>query len=407
MTTRPQHVPPHRERRSTPALTDLLRSAPSHVPVTVTLLVINVLVFLAMVYNGAGLWHTSTVVPLAWGANFGPATQDGQWWRLGSALFLHFGMVHLTLNMWALWDVGRLLEQLYGRWRYLALYLGSGVIGNLVSLALQGNQAVSGGASGAIFSLYGALLVFLLRERRQVGRGEFRWLFGAASAFVVFALVMGMLITGIDNAAHIGGLFAGALLSIVLSRRWTRRSPRSQAARYGAGAVVVASIFALLILTPAPRYRLGEELRAREAIAHFLDQDRRISQQWESLLGRGQKDTLTFDQLAGRIDNSVTAEYQESFEQLSALRLDEAAPSAQTLNILRKYAGLRSDASLALSEGLRQRDEQKIRKALETARLAPDLARGAAPGVAPAAPAASKPATSIGRNTPGTPTPSR
>jgi rhomboid protease GluP len=407
MTTRPQHAPPHRERRSTPVLTDLLRSAPSHVPVTVTLLVINVLVFLAMVYNGAGLWHTSTVVPLAWGANFGPATQDGQWWRLCSALFLHFGIVHLTLNMWALWDIGRLLEQLYGRWRYLALYLGSGVIGNLVSLALQGNQAVSGGASGAIFSLYGALLVFLLRERRQVDSGEFKWLFGAASAFVVFALAMGMLITGIDNAAHIGGLFAGALLSIVLSRRWTRRSPRSQVTRYGAGAVVVAGIVGLVVLTPAPRYRLGEELRAREAIAHFLDQDRRISQQWESLLGSGRKDTLTFDQLAGRIDNSVTAQYQESFEQLSALRLDAAAPSAQTLDILRKYAALRSDASQALSEGLRARDQQKIRKALETARQAPDLARGTPPGVTPAASAASNPATATGSNAPDTPSASR
>ncbi len=192
---------------------------------TLTLLVANVLVFLAMLLNGAGLWHTETTVPLQWGANFGPATQDGQWWRLGSALFLHFGIVHLALNMWALWDVGRLIEQLFGRWRFATLYLGSGIVGNLLSLAWQGNQAVSGGASGAIFSLYGALLVFLWRERRQVDPGEFRWLFGAASAFIVLALVMGSLVPGIDNAAHLGGLLAGALFAMALARRWTRDSP--------------------------------------------------------------------------------------------------------------------------------------------------------------------------------------
>lgn len=141
-----------------PALTSLLRARPRQALLTVALLSANILVFLAMIANGASWWHTSTAVPLQWGANFGPATQDGQWWRLGSALFVHFGIIHLAFNMWALWDVGRLVEQLYGRWRFLLLYLGSGIVGNLVSLAIQGNRAVSGGASGAIFSLYGALL---------------------------------------------------------------------------------------------------------------------------------------------------------------------------------------------------------------------------------------------------------
>ena len=142
-----------------PALTGLLQTAPARVPVTMVLLASNILIFVAMLYYGASLWHTSTTVPLAWGANFGPATQDGQWWRLGTAMFLHFGVVHLALNMWALWDIGRLLEQVYGRWRYALLYLGAGVFGNLLSLVIQGNQAVSGGASGAIFGLYGALVL--------------------------------------------------------------------------------------------------------------------------------------------------------------------------------------------------------------------------------------------------------
>ncbi|MCZ4313258.1 rhomboid family intramembrane serine protease [Comamonadaceae bacterium G21597-S1] len=359
-----------------PVLSSLLHARPAQAPVTVTLLAINILVFLAMLLNGGSLWHGSTAVPLEWGANFGPATQDGQWWRLGSALFLHFGVIHLALNMWALWDVGRLIEQLFGRWRFIALYLGSGVIGNLLSLAIQGNQAVSGGASGAIFSLYGALLVFLLRERRQVDPGEFRWLFGAASAFIVLALVMGSLVPGIDNAAHLGGLVAGALWGLVLARRWTHRSPHPRATRAIAAAVLVAATTALVVNIPAPSYRLGEELRARQAISQFLQQDQRISQQWETILGQGQKDKLSFDQLAGRIDDTVTTPYQQSFEQLSGLHLDAAAPSAPALEALRAYAARRTDASQAMAEGLRDRDAEKFRKALESARQAPEWVRG-------------------------------
>ncbi len=380
------------------ALTSLLHARPRQAPVTVALLAANILVFLAMIVNGAGWWHTSTTIPLQWGANFGPATQDGQWWRLGSALFVHFGIIHLGFNMWALWDVGRLMEQLYGRWRYLALYLGSGVIGNLVSLAIQGNRAVSGGASGAIFSLYGALLVFLWRERRQIHPGEFRWLFGAASVFIVLALVMGFVVPGIDNAAHLGGLVCGALLGAALARRWTPQSPRSRGTRTLAAATLVAAIAILITRIPAPSYRMGEELRARQAISQFLAQDQHISQQWETILGKGKADALSFDQLAGRIDSSVTTPYQQSFEQLSALSLDPAAPSAHTLEVLRAYAALRGDASQALSEGLRDRDPDKIRKALESARQAPALARGVAAGAsapasaaAPAKPAASRP----------------
>ncbi len=372
---------------SAPDLTGLLHASPTRAPVTVALLATNVLIFVAMLVQGASLWHTSTEIPLAWGANFGPATQDGQWWRLVSAMFLHFGLLHLVLNMWALWDVGRLLEQVFGRWRFLLLYLGCGVIGNLLSLVMQGNRAVSGGASGAIFGLYGALVLFLWRERAQVDRGEFRWMFGAATIFIMFALVMGQIVTGIDNSAHIGGLISGALLGVALSRPWTWNSPRNRKLRFVALGLVALAVAAMLSLAPAPSYRLGEEVRAREAISRFLVQDQRISQQWESILGKGESERLSFDQLAGQIDSSVTSEYQVSFESLSALHLDTAAPSARTLEIMRKYAELRSTASQALSEGLRNRDPAQIRKALETARQAPALAQGASsPEVGPSAP---------------------
>lgn len=360
-----------------PSLGDMMHASPWRAPVTLALLATNVLVFITMLGFGAGLWHTSNTVQLTWGANFGPATQDGQWWRLATALFLHFGVVHLALNMWALWDVGRLVEQLYGRWRFALLYLASGVFGNLLSLVLQGNRAVSGGASGAVFSLYGALLVFLWRERNHVQRHEFRWLFGAAIVFTVVTLGMGLVIPGIDNAAHIGGLVCGAVLAQLLARRWEgNNSGPGVRSRVAAAGLLVAGAVGLVTHIPAPSYRMGDELRAQQAIRKFLIEDRVLSQRWDALLDSGRREQLSFDQLAGVIDTRITAEYQGNFEQLSQLRLEPAAPSAKTLEMLLKYATLRGDASHALAEGLRSKDGDKVRKAIENARQAPLIARG-------------------------------
>jgi rhomboid protease GluP len=374
-----------------PSLADLMHDSPWRAPVTLALVAANVVVFLVMLGFGAGWSHHATSIQLTWGANFGPATQDGQWWRLGTAMFLHFGILHLGLNMWALWDVGRLVERLYGRWRFTLLYLASGLAGNLLSLVVQGNKAVSGGASGAVFSLYGALLVFLWRERRHVQRREFRWLFGFAGLFTVATLVMGFVVPGIDNAAHVGGLVCGALLAAVLARPWAGnpRPPRASVRLVALG-LLVAAVAVLVTHIPAPSYRMGDELRAQAAIRKFLLEDRVLNQRWESLIDSGRRDRLSFDQLAGAIDKRIAAEYQENFEELAGLELGAGAPSAKTLEMLRNYANLRSDASHAMAEGLRSKDPEKVRKALEAARQASLLAqRAMAPASAASAAASS------------------
>lgn len=361
---------------ATPDLTELMRSRPGQVPVTVALVGANVLVFVLMLFAGAGWWHTTNGVQLAWGANFGPATQDGQWWRLLTAQFVHFGILHLGMNMWALWDVGRLVERLYGRTHFLLLYLASGIVGNLVSLVVQGNAAVSAGASGAIFSLYGALLVFLWRERRQVHPAEFRWIFGGALLFTVLILGMGFVVPGIDNSAHGGGLIAGAVLGRLLARPWTPHSPADTGGRWLAGVLLVAALAWLVQHLPQPSYRYGEELRTRAVIQDFLSTDRGITQQWESLLRSGPAQGLTFEQLAGRIDERVTHRYERSFEQLVAATPGSAVPSASQLGVLQEYAQQRLEASRELSEGLRTRDPRKIKQAIEQAKKAGARAKG-------------------------------
>lgn len=374
----------------------LMRVGPSRVPVTTSLIVINVLVFAAMLASGAGWWHSAhNGLQLAWGANFGPATKDGEWWRLGTAMFLHFGVVHLAMNMWALWDVGRLMERWCGGVRFLAIYLISGLLGNLVSLSVQGDRAVSGGASGAIFGLYGALLVSLWRERRAIDVREFRWLFGAAAVFSVLTLGMGFVIAGIDNAAHIGGLLAGALSGLWLARPLTSAlspslAPQVPSASPGdAGALRAVAAAALLLLTaglalriPEPPYKYADELQAREAIARFVQDDRRLSQRWQSILETGLRTGQPFDRLALDIETGVAGEYQHSAAQLARLKLAPGAPSAPALAAMRNYAALRGAASSELVQGLRTNDTRRIRAALEAARQVPG---GAAPaGVASA-----------------------
>ena len=352
------------------SLTELMRSSPASSPLTHGILLLNLLVFLAMLSQGAGLWHTANGVQLAWGANFGPATQDGQWWRLVTAMFIHFGVVHLGMNLWALRDVGRLVERLYGQWRFATLYVGSGILGNLLSLVVQGNQAVSGGASGAIFGLYGALLVFLWRERRQVMPSEFRWLFGAASVFTVLMLFMGWVIPGIDNAAHGGGLLGGALLARVFARPWTPRSPQNRLVQGLALLLLLAGTGWLAGHIPAPSYLFREELKAREAIQSFTLADQRITRQWGEILDTAPRQKLSFEQLAGRIETTVTAGYERSFEQLVAATPESQAPSAAALEGLQAYALQRAQASRDLAEGLRTQDADKIRQALRQAQRA-------------------------------------
>lgn len=342
------------------ALNILLRQRVPAIPLTWLLIGINLLVFLAMLANGAGFWSSSNTVQLAWGANFGPATQDGQWWRLGSALFLHFGIVHLVLNMLALWDSGQFVERMYGHVRFIGIYFISGLSGNLLSLVTHHGTAVSGGASGAIFGVYGALLTFMLREQRNLPLPEFRLLFWGALVFSAATIAMGFIIPGIDNAAHIGGFVAGILSSIVLARplhvayKWENRRRLAAAMVYGLALVVMIKEI------PAPAYRWHDEVQLRKEIGAFLRKDQAINRSWLDIVNESKQGNTSFDELAGQIDNDISDRYEESFEQLSKLPPDPDLPSAQTVKELLQYTERRKNASHALAEKLRAQPERQV-----------------------------------------------
>ncbi len=130
---------------------------PPALTVTRTIVIANVAIFGAMVANGMPFVESDGQMMLDWGANFGPMTMNGQWWRLVTCMFLHFGIVHLAMNMWILWGLAQVVERLVGSTGFAIVYMASGIAGSIASLAWY-PVAVSAGASGAVFGTAGALL---------------------------------------------------------------------------------------------------------------------------------------------------------------------------------------------------------------------------------------------------------
>ncbi len=165
----------------------------------------NVAVFLGMTLTGASFLEPSNDVLLTWGANFRPLTLDGQWWRLLTSCFVHIGILHLLMNMYALVFVGALLEPFIGTVRFTIAYLLAGIAGSTASLIWH-DMTLSAGASGAIFGIYGVFLALLLTNVIDVVQRKALLL--SIGVFVAYNLLNGLR-EGIDNAAHIGGLAAG------------------------------------------------------------------------------------------------------------------------------------------------------------------------------------------------------
>jgi membrane associated rhomboid family serine protease len=138
---------------------------------------------------------------------------DGEYWRLLTVVLVHGSLIHLLFNMYALWTIGPIVEVLYGPWRYLAIYGLCAVAGSAASYATSPNPAV--GASGAVFGLFGALLVADRVHKPALTRNA-RNLTMQIGILIGINLVIGFSIPGIDNAAHVGGLLAGAWLGFVL-----------------------------------------------------------------------------------------------------------------------------------------------------------------------------------------------
>ena len=192
-----------------------VRRGESTISLTQIIFGANIAVFLATALASQSLTDISGEVAVRFGANFGPYTLSGEWWRLLTYMFLHGGAIHIFVNMWCLWYLGELCESLYGRWTYAAIYLITGVSGGLASIAWN-PRVLSVGASGAIFGLAGALIASLYLGEFSLPRESISGRLLVLVMFAVFNLGFGG--KDVDNACHIGGLVSGLILGALIAR---------------------------------------------------------------------------------------------------------------------------------------------------------------------------------------------
>lgn len=176
--------------------------------ITPIIINLNILLFAIMVISGVNILEPDNESLIKWGANLRSVTLEGEWWRLLTSCFLHIGIVHLLLNVYALLYIGLLLEPHLGKSRFLAAYILSGIGGSVASLYWH-DLTISAGASGAIFGLYGVFLAMLTTN--LIEKSARRTLIVSIAFFVGYNLINGLQ-GNIDNAAHIGGLLLGIII---------------------------------------------------------------------------------------------------------------------------------------------------------------------------------------------------
>jgi rhomboid protease GluP len=213
--------------------------------VTNALIVANIAVFTWMVLD-TGL--RSLLVPemetlRAWGANYGPVTLNGEWWRVFTSGFVHTGLLHVFMNMWVLYDVGGAVEELYGSSKFFAIYLIA-LVGGCICSLLVNPMHTGAGASGAVFGSFGALLAFWWQHHKIFPVGFIKQRSQVVVFLLACTLIYGFYTPEIDNAAHLGGLvfgFVGGLLMMPLGfnmHRWSMKD-----------AISIVGIFMLFLAT--------------------------------------------------------------------------------------------------------------------------------------------------------------
>ena len=182
-------------------------------PVTALLILLNTLIFLIVEFTGGS---ENGQHMLECGAVYAPLIiEQGQWYRMITSMFLHFGAPHLINNMLVLFVLGQRLEPVTGKMKFLLIYILGGLGGNLISLIWDmrtGDYSLSAGASGAVFAVMGGMIYVIIRHRGRVADLTVRQMLIMAA----FSLYFGFASEGVDNVAHIGGLLSGFLIAVIL-----------------------------------------------------------------------------------------------------------------------------------------------------------------------------------------------
>lgn len=342
-------------------LNSRLAELPGGTPAVWTLLVLNCLIYLAVAYNTKTWFAIEPGSLITFGGNFSPLTTEGQWWRIMSATFLHGGIIHLAFNMYALYVFGILVERLYGTSAFLGMYLLSGLSGSAGTL-LASPALVGVGASGAIFGIMGALCVFLYTDRQFLSEGARKQLLTNFAIFATYSLIQGFGKSGIDNAAHIGGLMSGLLLG------WMSGTPlrlREEKTGWLTGRVAAGSCIVLLgaAISIAAAPRLGPEYRIHVKMLEVTSDLGRKERSLGEMIKRvaEKKDDVSAEEVA-QLKEQLKTTY-DGFEE----RMDSLLPKAKGLqarkDLLRSYITMKKEACMLFARSFEGDDQQLVNQA--------------------------------------------
>lgn len=295
---------------------------------THALIAANVVIWLLSLRSGGGIAQTPASTLFALGGNAASAVQQGEWWRLLSAIFLHASLMHVTMNMLGLYTAGVTVERIYGARAYLLIYLASGLLGSALSLHFAAQHVVSVGASGAVFGVTGAMLVAVGKNREQIPETLSKRLIVQLAVFIAYALLQGFSRQGIDNAAHIGGLIGGSALAWLLPARLDMsRYQRTAAVSLLAGlALGTLSIAALAMLAPKAALDQRAALASEDHMKHGLLEFVRILKSVQADEQALRAGTLSTNAIAERERNQYIPALRQIDTELSGVKLRPGDP---------------------------------------------------------------------------------
>jgi len=333
--------------------------------VTKALVAVNVLVFVAAAIDGAGVIVPDPTVLQAWGTNFGPFTTNGQWWRLVSSMFLHFGLLHLALNMWALYVGGRLAERLFGSRAFALIYFAAGIAGSLSSLLW--NPAInSAGASGAIFGVYGAMLAFFLRKDHSIPLSVVRQQRASGIVFIAFNLMNGFSHAGIDNAAHIGGLTIGLVMGLVLARPLEPEArARVNAAFFNAkGSAIALVIISTLAVSVhfSPAGNVAEQAFRRDVVEMGV-LEQHAQQFAKDAMDKLRARQITSIEFAERLERDVLPQWTTIQRRFETDRVPDGSKLKPLWELLDDYSETRLEAFKLFDSGARSGKSSDFKQA--------------------------------------------
>lgn len=340
-------------------------------PVTLALVAINVVVFALMALSGAGLLSVDGEAAVRWGSNLGALTVNGQWWRLFTSMFIHFGLMHVAFNMFALYQTGRMVERMYGSAHFALLYVFAGLSGSMVSI-LWHPQNNSAGASGAIFGVFGGLLAFILKPGNAVPPAIINEHRNSTLGFIGFNLLYGFSQANIDNGAHLGGLLGGLVFGLLLAR------PLDIAARARAGVVrLLLPVLACVLLLGALSYPLwhpgqsATQERRFHSVLHQLPQrDQLASADASAWLGKAKANTISPAQLADAMEQKVMPQWDQLYQSVQEATLDERSDSFALRAALLRYLNDRREACRLIARGVRANDGVLVQQSNQLTRQA-------------------------------------